>query len=438
MEKKELTPKMLRHRKFLLVAPILVLPFLTMIFWALGGGRMETAQAGTPKAGFNLSLPDANLKDEKAMDKMSYYNQADIDSTKFKALEKNDPNFRKMEGAKATQNPFGTTGANGLNTSISGNGASNDPNTENIYRKLELLNEQLNKPAPAASPYGAKSLSGQREVKQEASVSKGDVDRLEKMMQAMNDSNGEDPELKELNGMLEKIMDIQHPERVKEKLKQKVQNSAEETYSTSVAATGQDVSLLDNNREFQSSGNGFYSLDDTTSAALSENAIPAVVHETQVLVNGSIVKLRLESDLYVNNLRIPKDNFIFGTVALNGERLSIAIKSLRYKNTVLPVELAVFDMDGLDGIHIPGAITRDVAAQSADRSVQNIGVSSLDPSWGAQAASAGIETAKTLFSKKVKLVKVTVKAGYQVLLRDTKLQQAKAQNTNSSIQTLKN
>jgi hypothetical protein len=35
-----------------------------------------------------------------------------------------------------------------------------------------------------------------------------------------------------------------------------------------------------------------------------------------------------------------------------------------------------------------------------------------------QAASAGIEAAKTLLSKKSKLIKVTVKAGYQVLLRD--------------------
>jgi len=42
---------------------------------------------------------------------------------------------------------------------------------------------------------------------------------------------------------------------------------------------------------------------------------------------------------------------------------------------------------------------------------------------GAQAASAGIETARDLISKKVKLVKVTVKAGYQVLLRDEKQKQ---------------
>ena len=38
--------------------------------------------------------------------------------------------------------------------------------------------------------------------------------------------------------------------------------------------------------------------------------------------------------------------------------------------------------------------------------------------WSAQAASAGIEAAKGLFSRKAKLIKVIIKSGYQILLRD--------------------
>ena len=50
---------------------------------------------------------------------------------------------------------------------------------------------------------------------------------------------------------------------------------------------------------------------------------------------------------------------------------------------------------------------------------------SLDPSLGAQAASAGLEAMKGFASKKVKLVRVTVKAGYPVLLMDGKAIDAK-------------
>src|SRR5690606_25882515 len=89
------TPKMKRQRKFLLVLPLLVLPFTTLIFWVLGGGQVQELQAQeTPQNGFNLHLPEAKLTDDKQMDKMSYYNRAEQDSAKFRELRKNDPNYK--------------------------------------------------------------------------------------------------------------------------------------------------------------------------------------------------------------------------------------------------------------------------------------------------------------------------------------------------------
>ncbi|WP_313262654.1 conjugative transposon protein TraM, partial [Sphingobacterium multivorum] len=55
--------------------------------------------------------------------------------------------------------------------------------------------------------------------------------------------------------------------------------------------------------------------------------------------------------------------------------------------------------------------------------LQTFGMTSLDPSFGAQAAGAGIEAVKSLVRKKVKLVKVAVKSGYRLLLRDEKQKQ---------------
>ena len=98
--------------------------------------------------------------------------------------------------------------------------------------------------------------------------------------------------------------------------------------------------------------------------------------------------------------------------------MMISIESIRYRSALFPVELSAYDADGMQGIYIPGAITRDVAKQSGERAIQSFGLGTLDPSLGAQAASAGIETARSLLSKKVKLVKVTVKAGYRVWLKD--------------------
>lgn len=169
-------------------------------------------------------------------------------------------------------------------------------------------------------------------------------------------------------------------------------------------------------------GNGFYSLEDAGLPDEAANAITAVVHGTQTLVNGSTVKLRLVSDVLINGTLIPRDHFLFGVSSLNGERLQVVIKGIRYQNALFPVELSVYDLDGMAGIYIPGAITRDVAKQSADRAVQSLNLNTLDASLGAQAASAGIEAARTLLGKRVKRIEVTVKADYRVLLWDQKQQ----------------
>ena len=164
---------------------------------------------------------------------------------------------------------------------------------------------------------------------------------------------------------------------------------------------------------------GFYSIDEPRQAQYT-NAVQAVVAETQTVVNGSTVKMVLAQDIFINGDKIPRGTYIYGTATLKGERLGLEVISLRHGQSLFPVELTVYDLDGLPGIYIPGAINRDVAKASADRSVQTLGVTTLSDSWGAQAAGVGIEAAKGLFSRKVKLVKVTLKAGYGVLLKDEK------------------
>ncbi len=103
--------------------------------------------------------------------------------------------------------------------------------------------------------------------------------------------------------------------------------------------------------------------------------------------------------------------------------MKISIASIHYRDNILPVSLEVYDLDGLAGIYVPGSVSRDVAKQSTDQAVNSIGMTTLDPSLAAQATSAGIQAAKTLVSKKVKLVKIAVKAGYRVLLKDNNLKQ---------------
>jgi len=432
MEQKKHSPKFLRQRKILMVLPLLVLPFITLMFWALGGGRVNDANARQAQQGLNMQLPGANFEDDKPFDKLSYYEKAASDSLKLQQLIENDPYYMQhadtgmLHSMDTSLIETKFSNKRSQRSTIKYGSTYADPNEIKVNRKLAELDAALNK-ASVLEVNDEDNLSKRDPVNN--SVNSGDIKRLEQMMQTMNQNDGGDPEMQQLNGMLEKILDIQHPDRIREKIKQTSEARKGQAFAVGVSNGNNSISLLENresknNRDtdldFQSQLNGFYSLNDAASLNDIQNSIQAVIHESQTLVNGSSVKMRLVNDVYINGVLIPKDNFVFGTADLNGERLGIRINSIRYRNSLFTVQLSVYDMDGMDGIYIPGAISRDVAKQSAERAAQQIGLSTLDPSIGAQAANAGIEAAKTLFSRKVKLVKVIVKAGYQVLLKDEK------------------
>ena len=397
-----------RKRKMLLVLPLLVIPFLTMAFWAMGGGKGNYEQKQTTVSGLNLNLPDSRLKEDRLLDKLSFYDKADKDSIKLAEEMRNDPYYKEKEDSGETipneLEELTQTTASKYNQklNVSPYDKAEQAPEQKVIQKLSLLQKELNK--NSATQYKERETDENDTSNPQFS---GEVDRLESMMNMMNNGNSDDPEVKQLSSVMDKILDVQHPERVKERSKAK---SLQQTAN---------VFTVTNKADDDTAVNGFYSLGSETITNQS-NAIEAVVNENQVLVNGAVIKLRLLNDIYINGSKIPSGNFVFGIVSLNGERLEIEINSIRSDKSLYAVKLEVYDMDGLPGIYIPGAITRDVAKQSADNSLQMMELTTLDPSLKAQATVAGIGTIKNLLSKKVKLVKVMVKTGYKVLLKDKK------------------
>ncbi len=417
------SPAFLRKRKMMLVLPILVIPFLTMAFWALGGGKGSPTETSFNEPGLNLNLPDAKLENDEANDKMSFYELAEKDSIKMQELKRNDPYYKVMadtgilpanELEQLTQNTASKYNQR-LNTSPYE--VSSDNPEQKIMKKLTLIEKEMNKEPDLKQQENSASntITGKDEFSDE-------VDRLENMMQSMQKTGSEDPEMEQLNGTLEKILDIQHPERMKNKLREKSLQQKDVVFAVGKYPPDVNVSLLDTAKGKTNTGAIFYGLDNTSMLA-ENNTVEAVVHSNQVLVNGAIIKLRLSCDIYINGTLIPKGNSINGIASLNDERLEIEINSIRSGNSLFPVKLEVYDLDGLHGIYIPGAISRDVAKQSADNSLQLMELTSMDPSFKAQAAAAGINTAKSLLSRKVKQVKVMVKEGYRVLLKDKNVEQ---------------
>ncbi|PZP48174.1 MAG: conjugative transposon protein TraM [Pseudopedobacter saltans] len=394
-----------RKYKFYLVLPIIVIPCLTLFFFALGGGKGSASPVAQNK-GLNTLLPEA-LVDKEPEDKMSLYAQALKDSNGFDELKKSDPysleNLQTDTSEGLTsRSPMGRTGT-----------TYTDPNEQKVNERLASLQRTLeqSKTENYSTPTRYESVEN-RQLKEQ-------LQNVQEQMRQMNSMQNKqpDPQMEQIGAVLNKIMDVQHPEAVKERLAQESLKNKGLVYS--IANNSEELIAKPMNGIYPKRNIGFYGLSETRDTGYSNNtAIEAQVHETQTLTSGATVKLRLTSDILVAARTIAKGAFVFGTCDLSGERLKITVSSIRSGDRLFPVTLVVYDMDGQEGIRIPGAITRDVTKEGIDQGVQSMNLMTLDPGIGAQAAGAAMQTAKSLLSKKVKLVKATVRAGYPVLLVD--------------------
>ncbi len=421
------TSRWLQKRKFLLMLPVLVIPFLTLGFWALGGGKNTAEPGKTTSTGINPELPGASFKEDNLLDKLTYYERAASDSLKFQELIKSDPYLEQAEKTDTLYQSFSNPGFDhqsnryqipgGLNYQINSPQGFRDQNEDKVYQKLAQLNGALEDVTSSKNAAGDISMQ-----KNHRSAYEDNINRLENVIipTDISKSSG-DPEVTQLNNMLDKILDIQHPDRMREKLQTESIEKKDQAFPIGTEASRVTFSLLDtgSNDGTQEMENKFYGTEEDQFESDRQNSIEAVVHETQTVVTGGVLKMRLLNHVYVNGQLIPKDNFVFGTVSLNNERLEVDITSMRNDQSLFPINLSVYDLDGLPGIFIPGAISRDVAKQSTDNALQSMALNSLNPTIGAQAASAGIEAAKSLVSKKVKLIRVQVKAGYRIFLKNT-------------------
>ncbi len=384
--------KYLQRRRFFTVLPLLTVPFITIIFWLMGGG----AGTNTPsknKNGLNLQLPETQLKNEHNPDKLAFYQAADADSVKRIQQMQDDPYLRDTAN-QPTQKTVSTS--RGLNPLL--HRSNPDADEQRIKNKIAELQRRVEQP-----------VYGQPSTRTKDQQSPGDIEHLQQLMQSLPKKET-DPEMDQINGTLEKILDIQHPDRVKERSSQKrtllfkVSSSLKKADNTFLGSydTTQKKEVFFNDLQNKSEND--------------ENSIAAVIHDSQILQQGSVVKLRLIPDIYVNGQLIEAGSFIYGIASIENDRLTIHVTSIRTGNNVFPVAISVYDIDGIQGIYAPGSISREVTKQSTDGALQSMQLLSLDNSIKGQATAAGIGAAKSLLSKKVKLERITVKAGYKVLL----------------------
>lgn len=158
-----------------------------------------------------------------------------------------------------------------------------------------------------------------------------------------------------------------------------------------------------------------------TMRAVAKNTIAAVVAGNQSVIDGESVKLRTVEPMWVGNRLIPRNTTIVGSARVQGERLEIEITSIECEGSIYEVELQVYDSDGQEGINIPQSMESDALHEIGANMGSTMGSSiNISTNTGAQIASdvgrGLINGVSQYLTKKLRTVKVHLKAGYRVML----------------------
>ncbi len=161
-----------------------------------------------------------------------------------------------------------------------------------------------------------------------------------------------------------------------------------------------------------------------TMRAVAKNTIAAVIAGNQSVIDGESVRLRTTEPMWVGNRLIPRNTTIVGSARVQGERLEIEITSIECQGSIYDVELQVYDSDGQEGINIPGNMESDALHEIGANMGSTMGSSiNISTNTGAQIASdvgrGLINGVSQYLTKKMRTVKVHLKAGYRVMLHQS-------------------
>ena len=423
--KKELTPAQMQKRRKMLVMPLFFLLFAGAMWLIFAPSKKEGDEAAG-QDGFNSEIPTP--KDEGIYtDKRTAYEQEAMrqrEQEKMRSLQDFSTMFEQTEEQKEGQLRIAPEPPEYYeNPEMSGGNSSRTRG--NSIQSSAAAYQDINKQLGSWYEEQATVDDG-AQLAVEA--------RVQELERRLEQTEAEKAAQDEQTALLEKSYQM-----AAKYMPQGAQQTADET---ATATTSRDkvniqpvrqvhhnvVSLLAapmEDAEFIDAWNQPRNMGFFTAAGnegiKDKNSIRACVNQTITLTSGKELQIRLLEPMIAGNIRIPANTILVGACRIGNERMEVTINSIQYAGNIIPVELQVYDLDGQRGISVPGSDEINAAKEIASQMAQSAGSSiTITDDAGSQfAADMGkslIQGASQYVSKKMSVVKVTLKANYQLLL----------------------
>jgi conjugative transposon TraM protein len=334
-----------KQKKYVL--PLLALPFL-MLFVYVGAQftKEDTSEKNQPKE-LSLSLGETQDSIMTKNDAYDAFFKKDDNRTMLEGLDKEEDSLynyddqlsldqkRKIDSLKAVSSRQNQYRGKGNPSSYY---QPNQQNEDRDYKRSSEIIRMLN-----AQSYGNQENKYADTPKEKTqSVQPDPVKYLKQQMLVMDS--------------LEKARDPEYQSKLaaEERLKSNKDKMDEFLNSTF------NVSKYGINNDF----NAFYKEKENS-------FIKAVIDENNKGFLGSRIRFRLLEDIFVSNRKISKGSILYGQISgFSMQRVDLNIVSVFTKGEIFPVNLSIYDVDGMKGLYVPQSVFRDMLKEMGSNSVQ--------------------------------------------------------------------
>lgn len=418
-ERKELTPVEIQLRKKMLVYPLIFLVFAGAM-WLIFAPSSDDKENQMQK-GFNIDVP---LPNEKGLmdDKKKAYEQDAFEKqrkTKMGTLQ----DFEIAIGQEESS-PIGVLTDNMVEEDV--------PHTSNSsVRSSAVAYQDMNRQLGTFYQEPKKEEDDQKQLELEWRIQ--ELERMQEEAQQRKTTANEQLELMEKSYQL--AAKYMPGGKSGEQEVQSATNFGNgNTGNTQVIAAPvrqvkeQVVSILahpmsdaDFVNVYSKPRNLGFNTVQTAEESISKNTIKASVYRTVTLTDGKEVQLRLLEPMMVGKQYIPSGTIVTGTAKIGEERMEIKVTSVSHGGNITPVNLGVYDIQGMKGVAVPNSEELNAAKEMASNMGSSLGTSiTITEDAGAQlAADLGkgvIQGASQYLAKKFRTVKVTLKANHEFYL----------------------
>lgn len=336
-----------KQRKYVL--PLLALPFL-LLFVYVGAQftKEDTSEKDQPKE-LSLSLGETQDSIMTKNDAYDAFFKKDDNRTMLEGLDKEEDSLynyddqlslaqkRKIDSLKAVssrQNQYREKG----NPSSYYSPNSSQREDKDYQRSSEII-RMLNDKSYGKQENGFDSESQKAPSKNEP---QDPVKYLKQQMLVMDSlEKARDPEYQSKLAAEQKLKSI----------KEKMNEFLNSTFNVSKSGINKDF-------------NAFYKEKENS-------FIKAVIDENNKGFLGSRIRFRLLEDIFVSNRKISKGSILYGQISgFSMQRVDLTIVSVFTKGEIFPVNLSIYDVDGMKGLYVPQSVFRDMIREMGSNSVQ--------------------------------------------------------------------